>query len=274
MSLSSELAHAGLAVLKTAYQAHAEGNVPHSPELKALMPLLRVQMRWSSLPQPHTLLVEQLQSKEGHHLFVYPFEGRMVHMGLASLLAWRAARHTPGSFSIAMNDYGFELLSAEPVDWGKWLAVPLHESELFTQTNLLQDITACLNASQLAQRRFREIARISGLVFQGYPGAGKSTKQLQASSGLFYEIFQKYDPDNLLLGQAQQEALEQELEIKRLGSALQAIHKKQLVFKQLVKPSPFAFPLLIERLRESVSTEKLSDRVARMVQELEKAADV
>lgn len=272
MPLSSELAHASLQMLELAHQAISQGKKPVLPELRALESLLALQMHWSALPNTGNLLIEELHSKEGHHLFVYPFEGRTVHIGLASLLAWRASRHKPGTFSIAMNDYGFELLSAEPVNWQEWITGSLADSPLFTTDNLFQDVLDCLNASELAQRRFREIARIAGLVFQGYPGAGKSTKQLQASSGLFFEVFKKHDKHNLLLDQAQREALEQELELNRMEQALQSIQSKRLVFKAIERPTPFAFPLLIERLRETVSTEKLSDRVARMVAELEQAA--
>ena len=272
MPLSSELAHASLQMLELAHQAISTGRKPALPELRALESLLALQMRWSALPTTGNLLIEELHSKEGHHLFVYPFEGRTVHIGLASLLAWRASRHKPGTFSIAMNDYGFELLSAEPVNWSEWIAGKLADSPLFATDNLFEDVLDCLNASELAQRRFREIARIAGLVFQGYPGAGKSAKQLQASSGLFFEVFKKYDQHNLLLDQAQREALEQELELKRMEKALQRIQSKALVYQSINKPTPFAFPLLIERLRETVSTEKLSDRVARMVAELEAVA--
>ena len=274
MPLSSELAHASLQMLELAHQAISSGKKTALPELQALESLLALQMRWSALPNTGNLLIEALHSKEGHHLFVYPFEGRTVHIGLASLLAWRASRHKPGTFSIAMNDYGFELLSAEPVNWHEWIAGSLAQAPLFSTENLFEDVLACLNASELAQRRFREIARIAGLVFQGFPGAGKSAKQLQASSGLFFEVFKKHDQNNLLLDQAQREALEQELDLKRMEAALCAIHRKTLVFKSIDRPTPFAFPLLIERLRETVSTEKLSDRVARMVAELEKAAQV
>ena len=274
MPLSSELAYASLQMLELAHQAISSGKKTALPELQALESLLALQMRWSALPNTGNLLIEEMHSKEGHHLFVYPFEGRTVHIGLASLLAWRASRHKPGTFSIAMNDYGFELLSAEPVNWHEWIAGSLAQAPLFSTENLFEDVLACLNASELAQRRFREIARIAGLVFQGFPGAGKSAKQLQASSGLFFEVFKKHDQNNLLLDQAQREALEQELDLKRMEAALCAIHRKTLVFKSIDRPTPFAFPLLIERLRETVSTEKLSDRVARMVAELEKAAQV
>ena len=272
MPLSSELAHASLLMLDLAQQSIASGVSAALPELLALESLLGLQMRWSALPSASNLLVEELHSKEGWHLFVYPFEGRIVHTGLASLLAWRVSRHKPTTFSIAMNDYGFELLSAEPVNWQEYFTSSLTNSPLFTTENLFQDVLACLNASELMQRRFREIARIAGLVFRGYPGAAKNTKQLQASSGLFFEVFKKYDQHNLLLAQAQSEALEQELELERMQQVMKSIQSKKLVYKLIERPTPFAFPLLIERLRETVSTEKFSDRVARMVSELEKAA--
>jgi ATP-dependent Lhr-like helicase len=231
-------------------------------------PLLQLQARWSALPGPSLLLAEQLRSREGHHLFLYPFAGRQVHVGLASLLAWRVSRDAPATFSIAVNDYGLELLSAEPVDWSA-----LREGRLLAEDDLLEDTLASLNSGELAQRRFREIARVAGLVFQGFPGAPKSTRQLQASSSLFYEVFRKHDAGNLLLTQSQREVLEQELEIGRLREALQRLAARELRVVALERPTPFAFPLMVERLREKLSTEKLSERIARMLRELERAAD-
>jgi ATP-dependent Lhr-like helicase len=143
---------------------------------------------------------------------------------------------------------------------------------LFTTDDLLEDVLCSLNATELAQRRFREIARIAGLIFQGYPGQPKSARQLQASSSLFFEVFRKHDAQNLLLTQAQREVLEQELELSRLRTALLEMQQRELVFFTTRRPTPFAFPLMVERLREKLSNEKLSDRVARMLRELEKAA--
>lgn len=262
MPLSTELANAIVARMDAAAHGHFDG-----PEMQLLKPLLDVQRSWSALPTQDTLLAESLHSREGWHLFLYPYAGRNVHLGLASLLAWRIGQHKPNTFSIAVNDYGFELLSATETDWATSLA-----SGLFSTDNLLQDVIASLNAGELAQRRFREIARISGLVFAGYPGAPKSTKQVQASSSLFYDVFRKYDPDNLLLTQAQQEVLRQELDLVRLSDTLQALQGKTLQLMQIQRPTPLAFPLLVERFRESSSSEKLADRIARMVADLEKAA--
>ena len=166
-----------------------------------------------------------------------------------------------------MNDYGFELLSARPFDWET-----LIENGLFSPDNLAHDILASLNSSELAARRFREIARVSGLVFQGHPGQQKSARQLQASSGLFYEVFRKHDSGNLLLAQAEEEVRLQELELERIRVALESMSASRLALTHPKKPTPFAFPLIIGRLREKVSTEKLSDRVERMLADLEKAA--
>ncbi|WP_293779691.1 ligase-associated DNA damage response DEXH box helicase [uncultured Oxalicibacterium sp.] len=266
MPLSSELAHAVLDCLQEAEQHRYDG-----PEMQAVAPLLELQQRWSGLPTAEHLLAEITHSREGRHFFLYPFAGRNVHVGLASLLAYRVGKQQAATFSISINDYGFELLSATEIDWQPLLA-PGAASQLFTKEHLLEDVLASLNATELAQRRFREIARIAGLIFQGYPGQPKSNRQLQASSSLFFEVFRKHDSDNLLLTQAQREVLEQELELTRLRMTLEELQGRTLILHETKRATPFAFPLMVERFREKLSTEKLSDRVARMVRELEKAA--
>ena len=263
MPLSNELAQAVVARFSAAEQGAFIG-----PEMCALRPLLEVQQRWSGLPTSHTLLAEVLKSREGWHLFLYPFSGRQVHLGLASLLAWRVSQQQAVTFSIAVNDYGLELLSATAVDWSQVLNPGLLSSEY-----LLKDVLASLNAGELALRRFREIARIAGLVFAGYPGAPKSTRQVQASSGLFFEVFKQYDAGNLLLTQAGEEVLREELDIQRLEQTLARINRLKLDLHQIKRPTPLGFPLLVERMRESMSSEKLADRIRRMVTDLEKTAE-
>jgi ATP-dependent Lhr-like helicase len=268
MPMSSELAHAALDQLRLAAEGRFIG-----PEMEALRPLIEIQQRWSALPTSDTLVIEAMKSREGHHLFVYPFAGRSVHMGLASLFAWRIGRGQPITFSIAINDYGFELLSAEPVDWKTIFNAATGASVALLGTDrLLEDVLESLNATQLSQQRFREVARIAGLVFQGYPGQPKSARQVQASSSLFFEVFRKHDAGNLLLTQAQREVLEQELELTRLRDTLIELHGRAIAFRDVKRATPFGFALMVERFREKVTTEKLSDRVARMVRELEKAA--
>jgi ATP-dependent Lhr-like helicase len=263
MPLSSELAHAVVARFSAAAQGTFIG-----PEMQALRPLLEVQQRWSGLPTETTLLAEVLKSREGWHLFLYPFAGRQVHLGLASLLAWRVSQRLAVTFSIAVNDYGLELLSATCVDWSRHL-----DPELLSPEYLLKDVLASLNAGELALRRFREIARIAGLVFAGYPGAPKSTRQVQASSSLFFEVFKQYDAGNLLLTQAGEEVLREELDIHRLEQTLEQLNRLKLDLHQLKRPTPLGFPLLVERMRESMSSEKLADRIRRMVSDLEKTAE-
>jgi ATP-dependent Lhr-like helicase len=268
MPLSSELAHAALEQLRRAAHDRYEG-----PEMEALRPLLEIQRRWSALPTPDTVVIETMQSREGCHLFMYPFAGRSVHIGLASLLAWRVGCMMPATFSISVNDYGFELLSPQPLDWATLLSGARGGQVVLLATGrLLEDVLASLNAGELSRRRFREIARIAGLVFQGYPGQPKSARQLQASSSLFFSVFAQHDAGNLLLTQAQREVLEQELELGRLRARLEELHERAISLHAVKRATPFGFALMVERFRETLSTEKLSDRVARLVRELEKAA--
>jgi ATP-dependent Lhr-like helicase len=238
-----------------------------SPELRCCGPLLALQARWSALPGEREWLIEEIRTRDGHHLFFYPFEGRLVHLGLATLFSYRLSKQTARSFSITVTDYGFSLLSPEP------LSISLGElGKLLAEDNVEHDMLAGLNASELTRRQFREIARVAGLVFQGYPGQGKSARQLQASSGLVYDVFAEYDPQNLLLMQAVREVMERQLEASRLHVALKRLRGSRAVVTRPHKPTPFAFPLMVEVFRERLSTEELAARVERMVKSLESAA--
>lgn len=228
-------------------------------EMQALMPLFAVQSRWSAVPKQDELLVERTKSREGHHLFFYPFEGRLVNEGLAAVVAYRLSQRQSITFTLAANDYGFELLAAEPAQ--------LEESEihaLFATDNLLDDILHSLNAAEMAKRQFREIARIAGLVIQRFPGGQNTTRQLQASSGLIYDVLQQYDAQNLLLAQAEREVLQRQLEATRLHRALQRISESRILYTRPRHPTPLAFPLLVERMRQTVTSETLEDRIRKM----------
>ena len=269
MPLSNTLADAMLRQLE-----QAERGVFASPEMRCARPLLALQDAWSALPTPGRLVAEVLHTREGWHLYLYPLAGRLVHLGLAGLLAWRASQQVPNTFSIAVNDYGLELLSAKPVDWPALLPHLIGDATHSTVGSGLEDeVLASLNATEMARRRFREIARIAGLIFQSHPGEQRSSRQLQASSSLYYDVFAQYDPDNLLLAQARAELLVQELDMERLARTLQRMKGQQLSVHALQRPTPFALPLMVERFRERLSTESLGDRLLRMVQALELAAD-
>ena len=262
LPLSGQLA----ALLRERFGEAGQGTL-RGPEMSALAPLFAVQRKWSHIPAASELLIEQVKTREGWHLFVYPFEGRLVHEGLSALCAFRLARHAPITFSLASNDYGFELLSAaEPP-----LEAALGAS-LFSPDNLVDDINAALNATEMAKRQFRELARVAGLVFPGFPRSGKTARQLQVSSGLFFDVLQRYDPGNLLLSQAAREVLERQLESTRLGLTLRRLSEATIVVKQPRRVTPLAFPLLVDRTRERVSSESIADRIKRMQLALERAA--
>jgi ATP-dependent Lhr-like helicase len=245
----------------------AANGVFREPEMIALRPLLQVQRKWSAIPEPHQLLIERVKLRAGWHLFFFPFEGRLVHEGLAALFAYRMSRLRPISFSMASNDYGFELLSADEPPLEQALSQGLLGAERMTE-----DIPASLNATEMARRQFREIARVAGLVFPGFPRSGKTARQLQASSGLFFDVFQRHDPDNLLLSQAYREVLERQLEQSRLGRTLQRLEQAEVLVRDPKRPTPLAFPLIVDTTRDRVSSEKLVDRIRKMQLVLEKAA--
>ncbi|MDN3581867.1 ligase-associated DNA damage response DEXH box helicase [Mucilaginibacter flavus] len=256
MPLSSQLA----AVFRDKLDEVAHG-IEKDIEVIALKPLFKLQQELSHLPQSHEFLIESFKSKQGHHLLFYPFEGRLVHEGMASLLAFRISKIRNASFSIAMNDYGFELLTDEDVP----IEDVLENTGFFSLDNLIDDIQHSLNANEMARRRFRDIAHIGGLVFTGYPGAQVKNKHLQASTSLLFEVFTEYEPDNLLVRQAYNEALAFQLEEFRLRSALQRIQTQTIILKNIERPTPFAFPIMVDSLgREKLTTETMEERIAKM----------
>jgi ATP-dependent Lhr-like helicase len=262
MPLSNELAEA----LRNRFEEARNGRFD-GPEMQALQPVFATQASISRIPSSREFLIERVETKEGHHLFFYPFAGRLVHEGLAALIALRISRVRPISFSISCNDYGFELLAPEPAPIEEAL-----ERGLLSSEALAQDIPESLNAAEMARRQFREIARVAGLTFNGYPGQNKSVRQLQASSGLLFDVFLRYDSGNLLLDQANREVLERQLERSRLGQTLERLAGSTVVIQDMKRPSPLCFPLMVDRTRNRVSSEKLGDRIRRMAAQVEKHA--
>lgn len=263
LPLSSQLSQ----LIREVLQEAAEGR-NREPEVLAAEPIMRLQSRWSLIPDKDSLLIESFQTSEGYHLLVYPFEGRFVHELLGALTAWRISRLQPISFSIAMNDYGFELLSDTPIPFEEALA-----QDLFSMKNLEEDMLESINSTEMARRRFREIAAIAGLVFQGFPGKPVSGKHLQSSAQIMFDVLKEYEPDHLLLQQARREAFELQLERDRFLASMQRINKQTIRLEKPPRPTPFAFPIMVDRLRERLSSEKLEDRIARMQLSLESYAE-
>ncbi len=237
-----------------------------APEIVAIKPLLDLQQQLSVIPKENELLIEQIETKDGFHLFVYPFEGRLVHEAMAAIIAYRISKITPITFSIAMNDYGFELLSDQPVP-----VDDTNAKDLFTLENLLTDIQKSVNSTEMARRKFRDIAVIGGLIFQGMPGEQVKARHLQSSASLLFNVFAEYEPNNILLQQAYREVLDQQMEEVRLRTALQRIHNGKIIITFPERPTPFCFPILVDGLnRNNLTSEKLEDRIKKMQAQLEK----
>lgn len=238
---------------------YAQGHITQ-PEVGELQPLLEAQAEKSIVPKEDEFLIEYVVTKDGYHLLMYPFDGRAVHEGVAALLAQRIAQQYSITFSIAMNDYGFELLSDQEID------ISIINKELFSTKNLVEDIQGSLNSVEMARRRFRDVAKISGLIFQGYPGKGKKERHLQSSASLLFDVFENYDADNLLYQQTFEEVLTFQLEEERMRAALNKIQSQKLVITRPDGYTPFSFPIIVDRLsRERLSSESMADRVRKMI---------
>lgn len=236
--------------------AHGRGT---SPELERIAPLLDLQSEKSHLPTSGQVLMEIMESKEGHHLFVFPMEGRMVHEGVAALMAYRMSLLKPMSFSMAYNDYGFELLSDQPIP-----IEAAFDSDLFSTDHLMDDLEATVNGAELARRQFRDIAVIAGLVFRGYPGQPVKDKHLQGSSSLLFDVLADHDPVNLLFRQAFDEMTHHQIELDRLREVLDRLNAGKWVITRTERPTPFSFPILVDRLRLKLSSEQLEARIRKM----------
>jgi ATP-dependent Lhr-like helicase len=244
---------------------HKKLRIKRDRELLVLQPLFELQDYLSHIPKQNELLIEQIETKDGFHLFVFSFEGRLVHEAMAAILAYRISLITPITFSLAMNDYGFELLSDQPI--------PLDDSnayELFSPENLFADIQRSVNSVEMARRKFRDISVIGGLIFQGFPGEQKKARHLQSSASLLFNVFSEYEPGNLLLRQAYNEVMEQQMEEQRLRDMLERIQSGKIIITFPKRLTPFCFPIKVDSMRENLSSEKLEDRIKKMQIQLEK----
>lgn len=261
MSFSAQMS----ALLREELHTISDPKAVHSRELKALSSIFKRQRSESTIPGPKQFLIEVFKTREGHHHIFYPFEGRFVHEAMASLLAYRISLLQPITFSLAYNDYGFELLSDQEVD-----IEAIMDNDLFTSDHVVSDLQKSLNSTEMARRKFRDIAVISGLVFTGYPQKGIKMKHLQSGSQLFFDVFRDYESDNLLYQQAFTETFEHQLEEGRLVLAMKRIQNQEIIWKLCASPTPFSFPIITDRLREKLSSEKLADRIKKMTATLMK----
>ncbi|GAB4172471.1 MAG: ligase-associated DNA damage response DEXH box helicase [Terrimicrobiaceae bacterium] len=255
MPLSSELAFG----VRQRLAAAGKGKLSVR-EMERLRDIFAVQREISTIPDSDELLLESVTTREGYHLFLFPFEGRTVHEGLGALIAWRLGRRQPSTFTFAVNDYGIEWLSNSPVDTRAFL----DPDSVLAPGGLEDDIVNCMNAAEMSKRQFRQIARVAGLTFEGFPGSKKSTRHMQLSSGLLFDVFQKYDPANLLLRQAEREVLETQLAASRLAEALDSLRNRRLIVREPGTIGPLAYPLFVDRLRAQLTTEEIAARLERL----------
>jgi ATP-dependent Lhr-like helicase len=228
-------------------------------ELIKMKPLLDLQQERSIIPAKSELLIECFETVEGHHIVVFPFEGRLVHEGMAGLIAWRMSQEVSVSFSMAFNDYGFELLSDQKIELSqkalrRWLSTE----------NLLDDVTAGVNESEMARRKFRDIAIVSGLIFRGYPGVPVKQRHLQSHAGLIYNVFDDYETTNLLYRQAHDEVIQRQLEMTRFRKAMERMATQEIVVTSPNRPTPFAFPIMADRMREKLSSESVDQMLEKL----------
>jgi len=256
MPLSSELS---LAVRR---RLHGAGD--DAPEMRAVAPILAIQRAWSEMPGGDALLVEFATSRDGGHLFVYPFAGRLVHEGLAALAAHRLAARVGESIVTTQNDYGFSLTARRGLSLDEALL-----RRALAPDGLLDDLLECLNAAGLARKQFREIARVSGLVLPQPPGrAANPARELQSSARLLYEVLERYDPENLFIAQSRREILEKQLELTRLRRVLDDIAARPLRLIETDRLTPMAFPLWADRLSATLPAGDAATRLGAMLAEL------
>jgi ATP-dependent Lhr-like helicase len=260
MPLSSHLSEAVRRKFDEAARGEYEG-----PEMQAVRPLLERQRESSRIPRMGETLVEVIRTRDGFHVFLFTFAGRAAHEGMGAVLAHRLTRRSPSTVRATVTDYGIELFSEDAFELDQGVL-----DELFAPGDLAGDLVEALHGAELARRQFREIARIAGLTFQGFPGNSKPVRHLQASSNMFYDVFRDFDPGNLLLSQAQREVLEGQLEFERLAGAMRRAREEGFVIERPDRLTPLAFPLWAETMRSTqTSSESWEKRVRRMAAMLE-----
>ena len=231
-------------------------------ELKSLVPILKKQKNLSNIPKKDELLIEIYKTKEFSNLFVFTLDGKFVNEGIAFLWALRFTKKQKSTFSITANDFGFSLTTSRDYDF----SVIKKDPNYFLQIkNLEEDLEKAINLAELTKRRFKNIAQISGLINQNNPTKAKNSSQLQISSSLLYDVFTKYEKNHLLIKQAYEEVKEYQLENRRITKSLERLSNLKVILNETKTPSPFAFPLLVERLKNTLSNESIEKRVEKLL---------
>lgn len=244
--------------VRETFSRESENHAEPSPEHEALKPIFDAQSRLSRIPGKDELLIETTTTRDGTHLFVFPFEGRSLHDSLGALLAWRLARKIGMTLAVSTNDTGLEILSTEPFDFEHLL------DGIFSPKHATRELEEALNLSQMAKQKFREVARVAGLLHPGHPSARKDSRQLQVSASLLFDVLTRYEPDHPLLRQALDQARREALEEDRLVTVLDRLSRSRIIYSRTTRPTPLAFPLIVERMGARLSSESLADRIEKL----------
>jgi ATP-dependent Lhr-like helicase len=227
--------------------------------LSLLAPVIEAQERLSVFPKKDELLIETCETREGHHTFLYPFSGRLVHEGLAALMSMRLSKKLKETFSFSVNEYGLEILGPS--------GLVLTEQDIrqaLGSEKLIVDMEKSLSSSGLAKRQFKEIAQVSGLVPQNQAVKRRTLKNLQSSTSLLFDVFERYEVQNLLYQQSLQEVKIYQFQEERMKKTLQRLEKSHLIYRLTPYPGPLAFPLVIERMAATVSGNSLKERIEKL----------
>ena len=235
-------------------------------ELSSLRPVLQKQYKLSYIPKENELLIEIFKSKSFQSLFVYTLEGKLVNEGIAFLWALRFTKISKCTFTISSNDFGFCLTTHKDFDFSILNKVI---NKFLDIKNLDQDLENAINFSELTKKKFKNIAQISGLVNNNNPNKLKSSNQLQISSNLLFDVFKKYEINHLLIKQAHNEVNNYQLEKTRIKKCLKRMSNLKILIKEIKIPTPFAFPLLVERLNNTLSNESIEKRVDKLIKSYE-----
>ncbi len=205
---------------------------------------LKLQARFSSLPDTRRLLVESFPRGKLHSVVLYTFEGRRANQTLGMLVSRRMERLGCHPLSFTVTDYGLAIASVEPVTEDL-------VAELLTADILADELEEWLAESPMLKRSFRRVATIAGLVEQNHNRAKKTLKQVTFSTDLIYDVLRKYEPGHVLLQLARTDAERELLDLERLKDMILNF-RNHIRFRALPRPSPLSLPVILD-----VRTERL-----------------
>jgi ATP-dependent Lhr-like helicase len=205
---------------------------------------LELQAAKSTIPEPHQLLIETFERGEKHYLVCYPFDGRIAHQSLGTLVTRRLERMGLQPLGFCPTEYALSV-------WMRQDPSTLDMNELFEPDLLGEDLDLWLADAQLMKRTFRYCAMIAGMIERNHPGQEKSGRQVSFSAGLIYDVLREHQPDHILMKAAWNDAAAGFLDIGRLSALLERV-TGHLVHKRLKRVSPLGVPVMMEAGRETI----------------------